>query len=314
MINVLYSAVPLDRAHALRRDAQIQEALRRSPEKLVVPCWRELSLVAGPQTMPAAATLTHGTQAAELMDLAREIVFLGQDSQGRPVFAADISDVAAETDGGPPHLGLGGVWQALRGIGGLLPPGEAALLGYARAMLIWHSRSRFCGTCGAPTESRDGGHQRQCLDTTCGTQSYPRTDPAVIMRVTRQDSILLHRQPGWPTGQWSVLAGFVEPGETLEEAVAREVFEETGILVADIAYAGSQPWPFPSSAMIAFSARAVGGTLTPCPHELEDARWFSRDYIQTHFDERHRGTGNGLFLPNKGSIAHRMIQNWLAAY
>lgn len=314
MKNVLYSAVPLDRAHNLRRDAQAQEALRRSPEKLVVPYWRELSLAAGPETAAAAAILAHGTQAAELMDLARETVFLGQDNQNRPIFAADISGVAAETDGSGPNLGLGGHWQSLRSIGGLLLPGEAALLGYARAMLTWHHRSRFCGNCGAPTEARDGGHLRQCLDTTCNAQTYPRTDPAVIMRVTERDSILLHRQPGWPAGQWSVLAGFVEPGETLEEAVAREVHEETGILVADIAYAGSQPWPFPSSVMIAFSARAIGGTLAPCPHELEDARWFTRDYIQSHFDEHHRGKGTGLFLPTKGSIAHRMIQDWLTAY
>lgn len=309
MTNVLYSAVPLDRAHDLRRDAQTQESLRRNPQKRVVPYWRELSLVD-----PANAILAHGTPAAELLDLAREIVFLGRDSEGHPIFAADISDLAGEADGSGPNLGLGGTWQGLRGIGGLLPPGEAALLGYARALLIWHRRARFCGTCGAPTDSRDGGHMRQCLDTTCNTQAYPRTDPAVIMRVTDRDSILLHRQPSWPAGQWSVLAGFVEPGETLEEAVAREVREETGILVADIAYGGSQPWPFPSSVMIAFSARAVGGTLTPCPHELEDARWFTRDTILAEFDEKHRGKGTGLFLPTKGSIAHRMIKDWLAAY
>lgn len=325
MNNVLYSAVPLDRAHTLRRDLHALEALRHSAEKLVVPYWRELSLGTAPAADPggnpvfretgsAAATLAHGTAAAELLDLAREVVFLGQDSHHRPYFAADISEVAAETDGAGPNLGLAGQWQNLRGMAGMLPAGEAALLGYARAMLIWHRRTRFCGTCGAPTESRDGGHMRQCLDSTCNSQNYPRTDPAVIMRVTEQDNILLHRQPSWPVGQWSVLAGFVEPGETLEEAVHREVQEETGILVADVAYVGSQPWPFPSSAMIAFSARAVGGTLAPCPHELDDARWFSRDNIVANFHDRHRGKATGLFLPTPGSIAHRMIQDWLAAY
>jgi len=323
MNNILYSAVPLDRAHHIRRDALGLEAARNSPAKVVVPFWRELSLLAADappsanaiflEKGNAAAILGRGTQAAELMDLARQTVFLGLDKSGAPYFAADISGMDGEADGSGPNLGLGGAWQALRGMGGLLPPGEAALLGYARAILIWHRRARFCGSCGAPTEARDGGHVRQCVDPHCGAETYPRTDPAVIMRVTDKDNILLHRQAAWPAGQYSVLAGFVEPGETLEEAVAREVREETGILVADVKYAGSQPWPFPSSAMIAFSARAVGGILAPDPHELEDARWFARDQILAEFDERHRGKGTGLFLPTRGSIAWRLIQDWLAS-
>jgi NAD+ diphosphatase len=312
MSNILYSAVPLDRAHHIRRDAQALEAARANPAKLVVPFWREMSLI---DTVHAQhpAVLGHGVQAAELMDLAREIIFLGIDTAGVPFFAADISDVEAEADGTAPNLGLGGNWLALRGVGGLMPPGQAGLLGYARAVLIWHRRARFCGSCGAPTESKEGGHARQCLDPHCGAETYPRTDPAVIMRVTDDDSILLHRQKAWPQGQWSVLAGFVEPGETLEEAVAREVHEETGIRVADIVYAGSQPWPFPSSAMIAFAARAVGGELKPDPQELEDARWFTRAQIRAEFDERHRSKGTGLFLPTPGSIAWHLIQDWLAA-
>lgn len=328
MTDVLYAALPLDRAHDLRRDEQAQESLRNSPDKLVVPFWRELSLIAGAAALPeqarqalfldrstagaATALMAHGVMAAEALGLAREVVFLGKTAEGAPVFAADLSDMAGEGDGSGPNLGLGGAWLALRTVGGLLPPGDAALLGYARAMLVWHRRSRFCGACGAPTESREGGHLRQCLDAACNTQNYPRTDPAVIMRVTDGDSILLHRQRSWPAGQWSVLAGFVEPGETLEEAVAREVREETGVLVEDVRYAGSQPWPFPSSVMLAYTARAVGGVLAPDPHELEDARWFSRTDIRTHFDERHRGKGTGLFLPTRGSIAHRLITDWLA--
>ncbi len=323
MSNILYSAVPLDRAHHIRRDAQALEAARTSPAKVIVPFWRELSLIesdAQPSANTvfashghAAAILGQGIQGAELMDLAREIVFLGIGASGVPFFAADISGVEAEENGAGPNLGLGGTWQGLRGVGGLLAAGEAALLGYARAMLIWHRRARFCGSCGAPTESKDGGHVRKCVDPHCGAETYPRTDPAVIMRVTDRDNILLHRQKVWPAGQWSVLAGFVEPGETLEEAVAREVHEETGILVADVTYAGSQPWPFPSSAMMAFSARAIGGQLMPDPHELEDARWFPRAQILSEFDERHRGKGTGLFLPTPGSIAWRLIQDWLAA-
>lgn len=327
MSHILYGAVPLDRAHALRRDAEALEALRRSPDKLVVPTWREMSLVAGetgladlargavfldrPHAGEAAAILARGTLAAELLDMAADWVLLGLDRSGAPVFAADLSHSEPEQDGSGPALGLGGAWMGLRAVGALLPMGDAALLGYARAMMIWHRRNRFCGSCGAPTEPREGGHTRQCLDTRCGAQTYPRTDPAVIMRVTDGDNILLHRQPGWPAGQWSILAGFVEPGETLEEAVAREVREETGIHVADIVYAGSQPWPFPGSVMLGFTARAAGGTLAPDPQELEDARWFSRATLLDAFDDRHRAEKSGLFLPTRGSISRRLVDSWL---
>jgi NAD+ diphosphatase len=328
MSNILYRAVPLDRAAIHRRDAQTQEALRRAPEKLVIPTWRELSLVAGADGLAAqagqalfldraeagdaAAVLVHGTAAAELLDLAGEVVFLGLNGGGAPVFAADLSKSEPEADGSGPNLGLGGAWMGLRAVGALLPAGDAAMLGYARAMMIWHHRNRFCGSCGAPTEPREGGHVRQCVDSRCNAQSYPRTDPAVIMRVTDGDNVLLHRQRPWPAGQWSVLAGFVEPGETLEEAVAREVHEETGIEVGDIVYAGSQPWPYPGSVMLAFSARATGGTLCPDPHELEDARWFSRATILEAFSDRHRAERSGLFLPVGGSISRWLVEEWLA--
>lgn len=327
MSDILYCAVPLDRAHALRRDAEAQAALRRSPDKLVVPTWREMSLVSGAADLAAlsanavfldrdhagdaAAVLARGTRAAELLDMAGDVVLLGLSAGGAPVFAADLSDAEPEADGGGPALGLGGAWVGLRAVGALLPMGDASLLGYARAMTIWHRRNRFCGTCGAPTEAREGGHMRQCLDAHCNTPTYPRTDPCVIMRVTDGDNILLHRQPGWPAGQWSVLAGFAEPGETMEEAVAREVREETGLEVADIAYAGSQPWPFPGSVMLAFTARAAGGVLTPDPHELDDARWFSRATLLEAFDDRHRAERSGLYLPTRGSISRRLVETWL---
>lgn len=308
MNDILYDGVPLDRAHTLRRDPEALEALRRSADKLVVPTWREMALVTD---TPSGAVLAHGTAAAELLERAEDVTLLGLNAAGAPVFAADLSKSEPEADGSGPVLGLGGAWTGLRTVAALLPAAETSLLGYARAMMIWHRRNRFCGSCGAPTALCDGGHMRQCLDTRCAAQTYPRTDPAVIMRVTDGDNILLHRQRPWPAGQWSVLAGFVEPGETLEQAVAREVLEETAIQVADIAYVGSQPWPYPGSVMLAFSARAVGGTLTPDPHELEDARWFSRTDLLEAFDDRHRAEGSGLFLPPRGSISRRLVELWL---
>ncbi len=327
MNDILYGAVPLDRAHALRRDAKAIEALRRSPDRLVVPTWREMSLVAGDAALPeqsrqtlfldrtcadaAAAVLARGTAAAELLDRADDVVFLGLDARKAPVFAADLSKTEPEDNGDGPVLGLGGAWVGLRAVGALLPAADAALLGYARALTLWHRRNHFCGVCGAPTEPREGGHVRQCVDSRCNAQTYPRTDPAVIMRVTDGDTILLHRQPPWPAGQWSILAGFVEPGETLEEAVAREVREETGIEVADITYMGSQPWPYPGSVMLGFAARAAGGTLRPDPHELDDARWFGKAEILDVFDDRHRAAKTGLYLPAHGSISRRLVEMWL---
>jgi NAD+ diphosphatase len=308
---ILFSAVPLDRAHVLRRDEAAIAALVHHPDRLVVPLWRELSLIA-----PDGAIMPDGEIAARLLDLAEPPVFLGLWG-GRTVFAADLSAVPPEPDGTPPRLGLNGTWTALKAVGGTLPADHAAILAYGRAVLLWHRRTRFCGICGAPTQSREGGHMRQCQDTACAAPHYPRTDPAVIMRVdghdeTGQPAILMHRQKIWAPGMWSVLAGFVEPGETLEEAVAREVREESGIEVTAARYHSGQPWPFPSSLMLGFSATAIGGTLTPDPDELEDAQWFSKARIATEFSDSHRADGSGRpFLPRPDAIARRLIDDWL---
>ncbi|CAA7625531.1 NAD(+) diphosphatase [Magnetospirillum sp. UT-4] len=304
MTNILYSAVPIDRAHRLRRDPGALAALAASPERLVVPLWQELSLIAGDR-----GVVLSGQAAALAMELAETTAFLGLWG-GHPVFVADIA--AAEPDRSPPALGLEGQWLPLRLHGPALPHAEGGLLAYGRALLAWHRRARFCPVCGAPTESRDGGFLRVCQDERCAAQSYPRTDPAVIMRIDDgAGRVLLHRQHAWPAGMWSVLAGFVEPGESLEEAVAREVLEETGIAVAEIAYVASQPWPFPSSLMIGFTGRAVGGTLEADPDEIEDAAWFSREDIRARFDDRHRETGSGLFLPRAGTLARVLLDDWL---
>jgi NAD+ diphosphatase len=173
------------------------------------------------------------------------------------------------------------------------------MIAHAVALLNWHRRHRFCSNCGARSESREAGHIRRCP--ACGTEHHPRTDPVVIMLVCDGDRVVLGRQAHWPTGRYSALAGFVEPGESLEEAVAREVREECGARVTDVRYRSSQPWPFPTSLMLGFHARWIAGEPAIGDEELEDVRWFTRDEI----------AGGGVKLPPPEAIARRLIDEWL---
>lgn len=305
METLLFTATPFDRAAALRRDSAAMEYWRHPARALVSVHWHGVSLL-----RHGRALLAEGEEGQSLLGRADEVVFLGLMGE-RAAFAADLSSLPAGADGLPPVRQPGDQWGELRAVGSNLSPEESCLLATGRALLNWHRSARFCGHCGAATQVREGGHVRACTNPACAVLHYPRTDNAVIMRVTGAERILLHRQPAWPAGMWSVLAGFVEPGETLEHAVAREVQEETGILVADIAYGGSQPWPFPASLMVGYTARAVGGELRPDPHELEDARWFSRADIAAQFDDAHRGGDGGCFLARPGSIARKLIDDWL---
>jgi NAD+ diphosphatase len=207
----------------------------------------------------------------------------------------------------PGKLAALGRFEELRTAGALLGPWEGALLAYARAMVYWHRRHRFCGDCGSPTASAEGGHLRVCTNPACGQQHFPRTDPAVIVRVTSGERILLARQSRWPARMHSIIAGFVEPGESLEAAVAREVLEETGLVLDEVDYHSSQPWPFPSSLMLGFGAHAHGEEIRLHDGELEAARWFSRQDI---VDGLSRGT---LRLPTSISISHRLIREWFEA-
>jgi NAD+ diphosphatase len=173
-------------------------------------------------------------------------------------------------------------------------------------MAHWHSRHRFCGVCGSPTVSERAGYLRVCTNPACGTEHFPRTDPAVITLVTHGDAVLLGRQSRWRQGQYSVLAGFVEPGESLEETVVREVLEESGVLVGDVRYHSSQPWPFPSSLMLGFRAVAIDPTISPDCDELEEVRWFPRAEVLGRVAE---GT---MLLSPKDSISRTLIDEWLA--
>ena len=300
---ILYSGLELNRSHHLRRDGDLAELSRR-PNARFAPYWRGLQLIAG---LPPAMVWLDRDRAASLVDLAQApCLLLGEDAGG-PLLALDISTVPGDEDG--PRLGLG-QWSNLRAIGGRLPAAEAALLAYARGMLIWRERTRFCSVCGAPVTINDAGHSALCTNPDCATPHYPRTDPAIIMLVTdAQDRALLGRQPIWAPGMYSCLAGFVEPGETLEEAVAREVWEEAGIRVTSVRYMANQPWPFPSSLMVGFIAASEGGEPIPDRHEIEDVRWFSRDEVES-FGEREAPGRDGLFLPSRDSISRFLIEEW----
>ena len=189
----------------------------------------------------------------------------------------------------------------LRPLTAVLPRDEAGLLAYARALLIWRARHRHCGVCGAPTVATRAGHCRVCTNHACAQEYFPRIDPAIIVLVSDGERALLGRQASWPARRYSTIAGFVEPGESLEDAVVREVAEETGVAVTQVRYHSSQPWPFPSSVMVGFQARAAPDSEVRVGGELEDARWFSREQVHA---------GEALTPPTQ-SISWRLIETWL---
>ena len=195
--------------------------------------------------------------------------------------------------------------RELRPLAPLLPADSASLLAYARALALWKGRHRYCGVCGAPNQPARAGHVMRCTRAGCGTEAFPRLDPAIIVLVTDADGerALLGRQASWAQGRYSTIAGFVEPGETLEDAVIREVEEETGVHVGDVEYVASQPWPFPSSLMLGFRAIARTHEITLRDGELEDARWFTRGDI---------AAGHPA-LPPPGAISARLIDAWFGS-
>jgi NAD+ diphosphatase len=289
----------LDRAGRFRKDqAWLAERLTHATSRFV-PVWRgENLVVAIGGAEPRAALLPRQSVAA----VVGEAILLGLSAE-TAYFAIDLSghDAPLEAIGDAPGM----AFTDLRRVGPLLPRQEGALLAYARGIAYWHSRHRFCGVCGAPTRSEEGGHLRRCTNPACEAEHFPRTDPAVIMLVHDGERCLLGRKQGWPAGMHSTLAGFVEPGESLEEAVAREVFEETGIAIDEITYHSSQPWPFPASLMLGFHARARSTEISIDPTELEDARWFERRFLLTHQD------GEDFRMPRRDSIARRLVEDWL---
>ena len=273
-----FAGEALDRAGPHRRDEAWLAARLAEPATRVVAASEAGVVVAGERPrMFAVEELPEGL----------ELVLLGVDGDGHAVFAADPGDE------------LPGERRGLRDLAPVLSQAEGGMVAHAVGLLNWHRRHRFCANCGAHSDAREAGHVRVCP--VCGTQHHPRTDPVVIMLVTDGDRALLGRQAQWPAGRYSALAGFVEPGESLEEAVAREVREEAGVRVADVRYRSSQPWPFPSSLMLGFSAQWAGGEPAVHDAELEDVGWFTRAAI----------VGGDVLLPPPTAIARRLIDEWL---
>jgi len=297
-----YGFSGLDRSAHIREEEGWLDRLLDAPETRIVPVWRSRSLITDDDAGEPRAGMLVAVEHRVLIEHAEFVAFLGEKA-GVPHIAVDLSamDEVQLNDTFSDH----GMFTDLRQIGPLLERFEGSLLAYARGLMYWHQRHRFCGVCGSPTLPVKGGHQRDCSNADCRAPTFPRTDPAVIMLVHDGDRALLGRQQVWKPGMFSTLAGFVEPGETLEEAVAREVWEETNVDVEDVRYHSSQPWPFPASVMLGFHAKARTTEIIRNDEEVEDAQWFTLDELR-NFE------AIGKSLPRPDSIARRLIEDWMA--
>lgn len=308
-MTIPFAGSPLDRAAALRNDDAAIAALKQDPraQVLLIPAG-ELSHGIPYKDLDAPNLHWHALADAFAAGLPHDqAYFLGLKS-GAPCFVASLPKTLegdAETDPTAPIRG------DLRSLSLMLPPSQTAKAGLAQILLRWHIKEPRCPGCGGPTEAREGGWRRQCLDEACGLARYPRTDPAVLMLLTRGDFVALGRQPQFPEGVYSCLAGYLEPGETLEECVIREAHEEVGLQVASPQYRRSQPWPLSEALMIGFQAEAQNEDLTIDYQELEDARWFSRREVRdillgTAEDSPYRA-------PFKTALATILMQDWVAS-
>ncbi len=311
---MFYSQSPIDRADHLRKDAATLQQLRATDSTRLIPVCEAKSLTTNSDSPPVALMLK-----AKPLDNLPE-VFLGNDNE-RAYFAVDVSALNeaernelirdAYDNNGNKHTGA---FKDLRSVGPLLPHHEGSLLAYARGLVYWNQHTRHCIRCGNLLTSSNGGHLRTC--TACDYTAFPRTDPAVIMLVTysepgAEDLCLLGRSPVWPEGVFSTLAGFVEPGESLEMAVRREVLEEASIHTEQVSYVASQPWPFPRSIMLGFEARATTTEIRCDPDELADAQWFTREQLRTFGNWGDES--DNYKLPRTDSIARHLIDRWIKA-
>ena len=300
---IMFTNNPLDRAGYSRGDADWLAAQLASDTALIVPLWQLQPLVL-PEIAPGDGRDVGWLPKAAFGDAWMGdmlVVFLGLNRRGKPLFAADISHMSSPEDIGP-FKGMG-IFEDLRALAsaGDMPRTELAILAQAKGMLDWNRRHPFCAQCGTQSRLAEGGYKRVCDN--CGTEHFPRTDPVVIMLATHGDDCLLGRQRGWPDGMMSALAGFMEPGESIEEAVARELQEEAGLEISSVTYLGTQPWPFPGSLMIGCMAEASNREIMVDEVELEEARWVSRADIRSSM------AGQGpLGAPPPMAIAYRLMK------
>ena len=316
---MFYTHSTLDRADHLRKDEAEQARLYHAENARLLPVWRGKLLV-GEDDNSAPFMLSIATKDCPASSDTK--LFLGLVDK-RPVFAQSLA--SASEDNLAMWLSLAQTayprytnirFDDLRAIGpSLFVKNEGALMAYARGLSHWHENARYCSRCGHTLHSINAGHIKCCSNSDCHYQTFPRTDPAVIMLVTQPATdnspalCLLGRSPQWPVGVFSTLAGFVETGESLEQAVQREVLEEANISTEDIRYIASQPWPFPRSIMLGFEATATSTEITCDPDELEDARWFSAAQLRTF--GTWGDTDYELQLPRRDSIARLLIERWI---
>ena len=279
----VFSQANIDRTAQYRSDAAALAVARSAPTTRCLAVREGEVLIEGPEEAPQLVSVPAAT--AE--------IFLGQ-AGASPLFAA----LYKESDALP----AGARFAELRSVGTLLSPQQASEAAYAVALARWHVRHPFCAVCGNPSLIAEAGHKRTCP--ACAAEHFPRTDPAVIVLVTHEDKCLLAHNARYPADMRSILAGFVEPGETLEEAITREIFEEVGIRVTGISYQASQPWPFPASLMLGFRARAESTALNVDGVEIVEAGWYSRAGIAARLEN------GSLVLPGPLSIARRLIEEW----
>ncbi len=296
-----FSHNPLDRRFDLRTNRAQLELLRKHPQAQFLLLHNNLHLLRELEDGQLQPVSLSWKEAEALEPMAR--VFLGLEGEV-PYFVLGFEEQAEELT---KYLQSPFVFKDLKDVALQLPPEESAILAHARALLHWNLRHLYCPNCGSLTVSMEAGHMRQCTNESCGLHHFPRTDTAVIMLISEGNACLLGRQAAWPKYRYATLAGFLEPGETLEQAVAREAKEETGVQLASITYHSSQPWPFPASVMVGFMATASTRDLEVNYAEMEDARWFTRDAIAD-------GLREGTFLPPpQVSISFRLIRDWYNA-
>lgn len=312
---VTFGGSGLDRAAQLRGQPDEIARLLKDPTTQALPIWRGKVLLAGAEGAPQIGWLAPDHEIFNLADEAP--TFLGLGNTGAH-FAYDISGWEPEelpdtldsfldpSEQRHTSLPVDHRFGELRVVMADLTPRDAELAATARAILGWHETHSFCSICGKPSVVAMSGWQRDCPD--CGGHHFPRTDPVVIMLITHGNSVLLGRSPAWPEQMYSLLAGFVEPGETVEAAVRREVLEETNVQVGPVEYLASQPWPFPASLMLGCRGEATSTEITVDPEEIEEAFWVTREEMLSVFS----GTHDKIRSPRKGAIAHFLLYNWLA--